>query len=108
MFHRINESMVLGMHPAISCPRRSQFRPPRVSRRPRWTLLQRASTILQESVGSQPDEAFDVPRPSPSPESRASSLEPRAYDVGSFFRVFDIPPIRPNQMRTSAPAMIHT
>ena len=30
MFHRINESMVLGMHPAISCPRRSQFRPLRV------------------------------------------------------------------------------
>ena len=38
MFHRINESMVLGMHPAISCPRRSQSRPLRVSRLPRRSL----------------------------------------------------------------------
>jgi len=27
MFHQINELMVLGMHPAISHPRRSQIRP---------------------------------------------------------------------------------
>ena len=27
MFHQINELMVLGMHPAIPYPRRSQFRP---------------------------------------------------------------------------------
>ena len=30
MFHQINELMVLGMHPAIQCPRRSQGRPLRV------------------------------------------------------------------------------
>jgi hypothetical protein len=30
--------MGLGMHPAISCPRRSQFRPLRVSRLPRRSL----------------------------------------------------------------------
>ena len=29
MFHRINESMELGMHPAILYPRRSQIRPHR-------------------------------------------------------------------------------
>ena len=27
MFHQINELMVLGMHPAIQYPRRSQIRP---------------------------------------------------------------------------------
>ena len=31
MFHQINELMVLGMHPAILYPRRSQIRPRRVS-----------------------------------------------------------------------------
>src|SRR4030095_1870487 len=55
--------------------------PPRVSRRPRWTLLQRAPTILQELVGSQPDEAFEVPRPSPSPDPslRRRILLPRFH-----------------------------
>src|SRR5215203_1494942 len=39
MSHQIYELMVLGMHPAIQYPRRSQFRPPRESMRLPSTTL---------------------------------------------------------------------
>lgn len=47
MFHRINESMELGMHPAIPYPRRSQNRPPG------WTAC-RSSVNRRSIVRSQP------------------------------------------------------
>ncbi len=59
MFHRINESMGLGMHPAISCPRRSQFRPLGLSCLPirtfgtvgpRQTLLQRVLLFYKNAT----------------------------------------------------------
>src|SRR5688572_32931149 len=59
MFHQINELMVLGMHPAIQYPRRSQIRPLRqVTRarlivrdpppRPLDPVLQRSAVIAPE------------------------------------------------------------
>ena len=45
MFHRINESMELGMHPAILYPRRNQGRP--------QSVVQQRTTIVRDRGSAQ-------------------------------------------------------